>query len=120
MPGILNWALDGYERLYARGRFVQPPSAAELIEQFEDLGSPIGAFVRDRCDVGPVHEVAQARLFDAWKKWCLDAGHERPATVQTFGRNLRAAVPWLRESRPSVGGVRVRYYSGIGLKDGAE
>ena len=48
LPGILLWAQEGWERLYRRGRFVQPDSSLELINQLEDLGSPIGAFVRDR------------------------------------------------------------------------
>jgi hypothetical protein len=35
-----------------------------------------------------------------------------------FGRNLRAAVPWLRESQPRIAGTRQRYYQGIRLKEG--
>jgi putative DNA primase/helicase len=120
LPGILNWALAGWDRLYARGRFVQPQSAAELIQEFEDLGSPIGAFVRDRCEVGHGFEVPQSRLFETWRAWCQETGRERAGTVQTFGRNLRAAVPWLCETRPSVLGARVRYYSGLRLKAGGE
>lgn len=118
LPGILNWALEGWDRLYARGRFLQPSSAAALIQEFEDLGSPIGAFLRERCDVGKGHDVPKDHLFQAWKAWCTENGREHPGTVQTFGRNLRAAVPWLGETHPRVLGARVRYYEGIRLKDG--
>lgn len=120
LPGILNWALEGWERLYARGRFVQPRLAASLIQEFEDLGSPIGAFLRDRCEVCQGYDVPKDRLFKAWKTWCDENGRERPGTVQTFGRNLRAAMPWLGESQPRVLGVRVRYYEGIRLREGDE
>ena len=118
LPGILNWALEGWDRLYARGRFVQPPSAAALVQEFEDLGSPIGAFVRERCEVGPAYDVPKDRLFQAWKTWCAENGREHPGTVQTFGRNLRAVLPGLGESQPRVLGARVRYYEGIRLRDG--
>jgi putative DNA primase/helicase len=118
LPGILNWALEGWDRLYARGRFVQPPSAAALVQEFEDLGSPIGAFVRERCEVGPTYDVPKDRLFQAWKTWCAENGRERPGTVQTFGRNLRAVLPGLGESQPRVLGARVRYYEGIRPRDG--
>jgi putative DNA primase/helicase len=118
LPGILNWALEGWDRLYARGRFVQPPSAAALVQEFEDLGSPIGAFVRERCDVGQGHSVPKDRLFQAWKTWCAENGREHPGTVQTFGRNLRAVLPGLGESQPRVLGARVRYYEGIRPRDG--
>lgn len=115
-PGILLWALEGRDRLYARGRFEQPKSAADLIEQFEDLGSPIGAFVRDCCEIGRGVVVAQADLFEAWKLWCGENGRTHPGTIQTFGRNLRAHVAWLGESRTAKDGTRVRNYEGIRLR----
>jgi putative DNA primase/helicase len=117
LPGILNWALAGWDRLYTRGHFVQPHSSTELIQQLEDLGSPVGAFVRERCEIGPGFEVAQAALFEAWKGWCQENGRERPGTTQTLGRNLRAAYPWLQDTRPLVGGERVRKWRGLRLLD---
>jgi putative DNA primase/helicase len=114
LPGILNWSLDGFEHLLTRGRFVQPTSAAEALRELEDLGSPISAFVRDRCTVGP-HEVAVDALFDEWKAWCTDNGRDRPGNRQVFGRDLRAAVPGLRTRRPRDGFERARHYIGIGL-----
>jgi putative DNA primase/helicase len=120
LSGILNWALEGWDRLYTRGRFVQPQSAAELIQEFEDLGSPTGAFIRERCEVGKGYDVSKDRLFQAWNTWCRDNGREHAGTVQTFGRNLRALVPWLGESQPRVLGSRVRYYEGIRLREGGD
>lgn len=120
LPGILLWALEGWERLHRRGRLIQPQSSSELIAQFEDLGSPIGAFVRDRCEIGPGHEVRQDRLFEQWKAWCEETGREHPGTIQTFGRNLQSFVPWLKVLRPRVMGVQLRYYSGIRLKGSVE
>jgi putative DNA primase/helicase len=117
LPGILNWALDGFEQLIARGKFVQPQSASEALREMEDLGSPIAAFVRDRCVLGP-HGVTADALFNAWKNWCSDNGRDRPGTKQTFGRDLRAAVPGLRTVRPrdDEDRARQRHYVGIGLK----
>ncbi len=117
LPGILNWALVGWDRLYQRGRFVQPVSSAEVIEQFEELGSPIAAFVRERCEIGGGFEVAVSALFSAWKSWCDDTGREKPGTVQTLGRNLVAAHPWLKGTRHLVLTKQVRYWEGIRLKD---
>lgn len=120
LPGILNWALEGWDRLYQRGRFLQPSSATDLIQEFEDLGSPIGAFIRERCDVGAGYSIPKDRLFQAWKAWCAENGRDRPGTVQTFGRNLRAALPWLGETQPRVLGSRVRFCEGIRLKSESE
>lgn len=116
LPGILNWALDGRDRLYARGRFVQPRSSADLIQEFEDLGSPIGAFVRERCELGSGREVSMSDLFAGWKAWCQETGREKPGTVQTFGRNLRAAFPWLKGTQHRDLGVPIRYWAGLRLR----
>jgi putative DNA primase/helicase len=117
LPGILNWALAGWDRLYQRGQFRQPAASAELIQQLEDLGSPIGAFLRDRCEVGAGYAVAQHALFDSWRGWCLVNGRDKPGTIQSFARNLLAAVPWLVSTRPRVDGAQVRHWQGVRLFD---
>jgi putative DNA primase/helicase len=96
LPGILNWALDGWSRLNARGRFVQPKSGNELIQELEDLASPVGTFVRECCSVAPGAQVQCSALFEAWETWCNAQGREHPGTAQSFGRDLRAAVPGLK------------------------
>jgi len=116
LPGILLWALDGWDRLSKRGRFQQPESASQLIQEFEDLGSPITAFLRERCEIGRGYEVMQDRLFDSWKEWCEENGREKSGTVQMFARNIRAAIPWLNVIRPRVMGAQVRLWTGLRLK----
>ncbi len=54
-------------------------------------------------------------MFDHWKEWCGEQGRDRPGTLQTFGRDLRAAVPGLNTSQPRFGGRRERHFEGIGL-----
>jgi putative DNA primase/helicase len=116
LPGILLWAIAGWQRLRTRGRFVQPDAGKELLGELEDLSSPIGAFVRERCYVGPAYCVPVAELFAAWKAWCEAKGRKEPGTEQTFGRDLLAAVPTLRRVRPRDGEERYRGYEGIGLR----
>jgi putative DNA primase/helicase len=93
LPGILNWALDGRARLYARGHFVQPASGADLLADLGELGSPEANFLRECVEFVPNAEVPKAELFAAWTAWCAANGHEQPGTTQSFGRNLRAALP---------------------------
>ena len=96
MPGILNWAIIGWQRLTERGHFIQPASSVEAMRELEDLGSPIGAFIHDMCIIVPGEEVVCADLFDAWKDWCKEHGREHSGTSQSFGRDLRAAVAGLK------------------------
>jgi putative DNA primase/helicase len=119
LPGILNWALHGYRRLRQRGYFVQPASAREAIEDLETLASPIKAFLNDRCDVRPGPSVSVELLYQTWKAWCDSAGRKEHGTKQTFGRDLKAAIPSLRTTQPRDGDNRSRSYEGVGLKEEA-
>ena len=117
LPGVLNWSIAGLERLRNRGYFLQPASAAEILQDLEDLGSPISAFVREECRVGPGHTVEVNRLFEGWKEFSKRQGRDHAGTAQTFGRDLRAILPGLTTVRPQDDqGGRLRFYQGIGLR----
>jgi putative DNA primase/helicase len=116
LPGILLWSIEGWRRLRERGCFVQPKASAQLVTDLEDLASPIGAFLRERCELRPDHEVEVQLLYGRWKAWCEGRGIERPGSEQMFGRNLRAAVPYLDIRQARDDGERCRIYTGIRLK----
>jgi putative DNA primase/helicase len=116
LPGILLWSLQGLDRLNQQCHFTEPATSRDAVTALLDAASPTGAFVRDRCEVGPAHEVAVEELYAAWRAWCEVNGRDRPGTVQTFGRNLRAAVPIVRMTQPRTDDdQRERRYIGIRL-----
>ena len=117
LPGILNWALAGLERLTIDNgnRFTRVSSADEAITTMRDLASPVGAFVREKCEIGANNEIEVDRLYAAYKAWCEENGH-RELSKQLFGRDLRAAVPAVRRTRPRDGGDRPYVYAGIDLR----
>ncbi|MDE2580920.1 MAG: bifunctional DNA primase/polymerase [Rhodospirillales bacterium] len=117
LPGILRWSLAGYDRLRARGHFVQPASGLDAMRALEDLGSPIGAFLRDRCAIGADKMIETGHLFSEWLLWCREQHRDHPGTAQTFGRDLRGAIPGLRIMQPRDSGGRERIYVGLGLVD---
>jgi putative DNA primase/helicase len=112
LPGILNWAIEGWKRLRQRGRFVQPASVDDALREMEDLASPVGAFVRDRCVIEPDRRAWVDDLYKAWKAWCEADGRATATTKQTFGRDLMAAVPGILCRRNQGYG---RFYEGLGL-----
>ena len=118
--GILNWAMVGYRRLRERGYFIQPASASEAIEELEALGSPIKAYIRERCRVEPGLTAPVELLYQTWKLWCDRVGRREQGTVQMFGRDLKAVIPSLRTTRPRDDDNRYRSYEGIGLKEAGE
>lgn len=116
LPGILLWAVEGWRKLRDRGRFVQPSSAAQLIEDMEDLTSPVGAFVRERCVLGSGELIEVPELYRAWRSWCDARGQTKPGTEETFGRDLRAAVAGVDKSRRRMSDGRANCYTGIRLR----
>lgn len=120
LPGILLWAIEGWKRLRDRGRFVQPESGRQMVEELEELASPIGMFVKESCAVGPLEEVPIKTLFDAWCVWCKEKNRDHVGDMSTFGRNLRTVIPKL-ETKPvkkTVDGKSTYYrgFVGINLK----
>jgi putative DNA primase/helicase len=88
LTGILNWALDGLQRLtVTNGNIFTPlPSADEAITSMRDLASPVQAFVREQCDIAANYEISVDALYAAYKTWAEDNGQSRSA-----GRGIRPA-----------------------------
>lgn len=120
LPGILNWALEGWRRVRKRGHFEQPSSANEAIQELEALSSPISAFVRERCVVAPGKQVEVNEIYAVWVAWCEEQGRDKPGTKGTFGKDLRSVIPELTTTQPRIDGERERYYEGVGIQQGFE
>jgi len=115
LPGILLWALEGWQRLRSQAAFTLPESSRELADQLDDLLSPTLAFVRESCILSPECQVTTQDLYRAWTAWCKTNGRESPGTAAWFARDLLAAVSGLHQSRNHSTG---RFYRGITLKPG--
>ncbi|MFO0836114.1 MAG: phage/plasmid primase, P4 family [Phycisphaerales bacterium] len=113
LPGILKWAIAGWKRLHARGRFIQPQSAKESLEEIENLASPVSAFVRDHCEVGFGKRADVDDVFEEWKVWCQREGRDFMGCKTAFGRDLAAAVPGIKRRRSTH---QIAFYEGIGLR----
>lgn len=116
LPSIMHWALDGLERLRARGRFVQPVSGRDMVDELESSTSPIGTFVEDECEISEGASVLVSELYARWKTWCDSEGRLHPGTAQSFGRALQAFCPTVSVSKPRINGVQKRTYDGVKLK----
>lgn len=110
--GILKWAVDGRRELMRRGYFLQPASGAAAIEEMEELASPVKAFVRECCTVGPGHRAEVDALYQDWCRWCQREGRNIVCTKMSFGKDLGAAVPGIKRRR---GTGDITFYEGISL-----
>jgi putative DNA primase/helicase len=98
LPGVLNWAIAGWQRVQRSGRFTQAGAGKERLRAMEELSNPVGEFLRERCEIGPAYVVPTQELYRAWRWWC-DAHGLKPTPAHVFGNELRTAVPTVEKSR---------------------
>lgn len=116
LPGILIWAIAGWQRLRQQGRFTQPDGGLESLAEINDLASPVAAFVRDCCRVAHGEVAEKESLFKAWEAWCKRNGREKYiGSMASFGRDLMAAETLIRPRRLGIRGERVQAYESISL-----
>jgi putative DNA primase/helicase len=107
--GILNWALEGLERLQRRGGFAVPEGVEEATEQFRENNDVPALFVADRCVKDPDASEKASTLYGAYADWCKDNGHRAQSST-------RLADDWQRlgfERYRSKGTTR---YKGVRLR----
>ncbi len=114
LPGILNWALDGLDRLTSNRRFTIPKSSTTALATMRELASPVGTFVREYCTTNPDDRVERDTLYRAWLMFANSEGYI-PGDKARFGRDLNAVVPGLGTEQPRIGNARIRSYTGIAL-----
>ena len=112
LPGILNWAIEGWHELQSAGRFFQPKSGIAQLETFAAQSSPMKQFIDNMCDLGPESTIATKGLFTAWKFWAEAMGY-KPGNQATFGKNLLTAVPSLERRREGGRGQQKHLYKGL-------
>ena len=95
-------------------RFEQPASGAETISRMVELASPVTSFVRERCELGADKAIAKATLFENWRTWCRDNGHE-PGSLATFSRNLQAAFAGIQVARNGPRNFRIHTFQGLAM-----
>lgn len=115
LPGILNWALDGLDRLTANGAFTSVASSRQAVAELHEQASPIKAFIRDRCELGEGFQVGVEALFLDWLLWDGKVSDDRSART-SFGMRLRGAVAGLQRERSMAVGDRSYVYTGIRLR----
>jgi P4 family phage/plasmid primase-like protien len=116
LPGILNLAIEGRRRLRQRGTFLLPKSATGLLDDAQDLASPIRVCVCECFEVHPDASIETERAFEIWKAWALKNGYQA-GNIGTLGKDLKAAFPGIEKKRPRNNkGIQVCTYFGIGLK----
>ena len=107
--GILNFALDGLERLRERGSLEIPESVQAATEGWIQSNDIPATFVEEECIVGPEKEVSSGLLYSRYRMWCQDNGHH-PLS------NSRMIEEWKRLGFLRVTPKGRKFYRGLELR----
>lgn len=101
LPGILNWALAGLDRLNARGRFVEPASSDGLKEEIKRGSEKLYGFLEDDCvRSDAAADVELHDLYQAYLAWCEDELRDHAVPLNNFTKELtNSGVEWVRSTK---------------------
>ncbi|MBI5763658.1 MAG: DUF3854 domain-containing protein [Planctomycetes bacterium] len=115
LPGIVNWAIVGLDRLRAAGRLNEPEQCRPIVEDFRRLSSPTATFCDECVEFHPSFQKTTCdAAFAAWIGWCKANGHERGSKGR-FGERLRSVNSMVERKRIRLDDDRAYCYQGIRL-----
>ena len=98
LPGILNWAIKGYQALLARGHFTEPAICQTTKAEFRRECNPARAFFQEECATDSRFAVRTTDVYAAYDRYCRGRGYW-PVNEANFGKEVRRAFPSVKRKR---------------------
>ena len=108
LPGIFNWAYEGYKLLMQVGYFTDTPEQQTLMHQFEQTSNPVMVFCEDRDFNGTV---SREDVYFWYTLWCEETGH-KPLSREKFLPKFRDCMGdrIVDEQNQRINGKRTRVF----------
>jgi putative DNA primase/helicase len=116
LPGILNWALDGLERLRMCGDFSEPEDCRIAKHRLIYQSDPVHGFIEERCTLEPVAGIDKAVAYAAFVRYC-EQMNARVPPMNTFSERLMQSFPTIADGKRNGDDGRVPCYRGVRLND---
>jgi len=87
LPGIFNWAYQGYKDLLKFGNFTETDEHEQLMRAFRQASNPVECFIDDLMDAPP-QRISRESIYRQYVIWCEDNGH-KPLSSTRFHPEFR-------------------------------
>ena len=117
LSGILNWAIEGYQRLQEQQSFTNEPRPDENREMWERDGSAVERFYRACLEESSGASVPKSEAYAAYKQFAEEKGLESVSKhkfTSTLTKHQGVSTTQRRKD-----GEKIRLYTGVGLSDDA-
>lgn len=112
--GILNWAIDGLERVRTEGRLTVAAASLEARDEVITDTDSVRMFIGDSCEMVPGERCWSFTIYDAYKDFCANRNY-KAVSDNEFGKRLKTHAPAVMRGREGTG-RRQWYYEGITLR----
>lgn len=103
LPGILNWAIQGLDRLRQNGHFTQSAAAQAAADDLRLKTNPVAQWLQECTQPAPVLATKASEAFGSYKLWC-EANGRQHFNATNFGHEIS-----LLDVRKGKSGGYVRY-----------
>lgn len=107
---VVNWALPGWRRLEARGRFDVPAELITARDEYKQRNDLTSNFIDECCEKDDEYRVKTTAIYQKYKNWCSENGY-RSVAIRNFTADLD------RLGYVNVRPHNVSYYNGLELID---
>jgi P4 family phage/plasmid primase-like protien len=120
LPGIFNWAYDGFRSLNDAGRFVMPRKCQDAIAQYRRDVNPARTFLQDNYVAALEYEGLPCKeVYESYVTWCHENGY-RPMNSSNFGKEVKRAFGAVKKEYRRWGPRRTWLYTTIAVREGSE
>jgi putative DNA primase/helicase len=98
LPGIFNWAVEGWRRLQTQERFTEPAVCRETLEENRVSANPARAFLADEMRYCPNASTPCQDVYREYRTWCQQAGH-RALNDGQLGKEIVRMYPKVTRGR---------------------
>lgn len=114
LAGILNWAIEGYQRLEEQGQFTNEPTPSDNRRIWEMYGDSVERFISRRLDREPDASVRKDEAYAEYETYAKSEDME-VVTKHKFTSALKEKGASVKQRR--FHGDRKRVYTGFSLTD---
>lgn len=75
LPSIALWCIEGYKRLMARGRFLEPEESRAARNEWYLDSNPVVTFIDSNLQIELGKTLSFKVLYERYKVWCEEHGH---------------------------------------------
>ena len=117
LSGILNWVLEGYQKLQQTG-FDVPSSVKNATLSYQKENDKVGQFIEERLEENVNCEERTSDVYLAYQDWCKENGFY-PENSRNF-KSALANIGTIIRQRPRTGGEKTTLLIGYKLRRGLE